>query len=512
MNKYTVRPLKDNDTISVEVPGSKSITNRALLLAAMRTDKCTLTGVLFSDDSRAFLSCLKSLGFELKINEQDKTVTITGTGGNIPNRTASINVGSAGTAARFLTVFLAFAGGDYFLDASPQMCRRPMEALLTSLEKAGVTIECTGEKGHFPFRLSSKGICVDEMTTDTDISSQYASAMLMSAPLLDKGLRVNLTGSRTHGSYINITLRMMEQFGYSYTREGDSIIINPAGSDNKSGNSTNVKTVSCAGVQDSNHSRTGFTYNIEPDVSAACYFYAMSPICGKTVQVKNVHLASMQGDIQFIKALKDIGCIMCDTSRSTADATSEDNVTGTNVTNATPEGLNPDDGLVLYPPASGRYPGIDISMKDYSDQTMTMAVVAAFAHSPSTIRNVGHIQYQESDRLNAIISGLNRLGCKCEAITDENGDRTGLYIKPPFTDHTDNVHGVDTTAVAARDHEANTYGMHGADIETYEDHRIAMAFSLTGLRIPGVTILNPLCCRKTFENYFEVLDSLCVEE
>ncbi|MCR5235223.1 MAG: 3-phosphoshikimate 1-carboxyvinyltransferase [Lachnospiraceae bacterium] len=509
MNKYTVRPLKDDDTISVEVPGSKSITNRALLLAAMRTDKCTLTGVLFSEDSRAFLSCLKELGFELTINEPAKTVTITGTGGRIPNREASINVGSAGTAARFLTVFLAFAGGDYFLDATPQMRRRPMEALLTCLKEAGVTIECTGEEGHFPFRLRSKGISVNEMSTDTDISSQYASAMLMSAPLLDRGLRVNLTGSRTDGSYINITLRMMDQFGYSYMREGNSIFVNPACTNSKSDSTTTTNALSNPDGQDDKNIPTDFTYKIEPDVSAACYFYAMSPICGKTVQVKNVHLDSMQGDIRFLKTLEDIGCIVCDTSC---------NIPDTKPTNDTSDRLNPDNGLVLYPPTSGRYPGIDISMKDYSDQTMTMAVVAAFANSPSTIRNIGHIRYQESDRLNAIITELNRLGCKCEPVSDDNTDATGLHIEPPLTDCADTDycantdHSSDTGIPNTQDYETNSHGMHGADIETYEDHRIAMAFSLTGLRIPGVSILNPMCCKKTFENYFEVLDSLCIDE
>lgn len=438
MDKYSVRPLKDKDSFTVSVPGSKSITNRALLLAAMCEGPCTLNGVLFSDDSRAFLSCLKELGFDLTIDEEEKRVTITGTGGRIPNGKASINVGSAGTAARFLTVFLAFAGGEYEMDASPQMCKRPMEPLISDLRKAGVRITCKKEEGHFPFTLHSSGLSIREMTSSTDISSQFASAILMAAPLLDKGLKLTLEGSRTNGSYINITLKMMSQFGFGFTRNGDVITVSPCRSINKE------------------------SYNIEPDMSAACYFYAMAPICGKVMQVRGVHPDSMQGDYQFIRVLEKLGCTATDDK----------------------------DGVILNPPEKGEYPGIDKDMKDFSDQTMTMAVTAAFAASPTTIRNVGHIRYQESDRLHAIINELNRLGCKCSAIDED----TGIYIEP------------DTRYGSA---QHGTF-YHGADIETYEDHRIAMAFALAGLRIPGVNILNPGCCRKTFENYFEVLDSICM--
>ncbi len=426
MDKYTVRPLKDNNSFTVEVPGSKSITNRALLLAAMSRRTCRLNGVLFSDDSRAFLSCLEDLGFDLDTDENNKRVTIKGTGGVIPNRKASVNVGSAGTAARFLTVFLAFSGGTYSLDASEQMRKRPMEPLISDLRKVGVSINCTKEEGHFPFVLSSERIHISEMTSNTDISSQFASALIMSAPLLNNGLTIKLSGSRTNGSYINITLKMMSQFGFKYSRTGDTISVMPGmGSDPES-------------------------YEIEPDMSAACYFYAIAPICSRIIKVQGVHPDSMQGDCQFISILEKLGC-------KTKDE---------------------EDGLIVMPPPSGSYPGINVDMKDFSDQTMTMAVTAAYATSPTEIKNVGHIRFQESDRLHAIITELNRLGCKCSP-TDND---TGIFIEPG--------------------------PLHGADIETYEDHRMAMAFSLAGLKTPGVTILNPLCCRKTFEDFFDVLDSI----
>lgn len=430
MDRYTVRPLKNGKGFTITVPGSKSITNRALLLAAMCEGNCSLNGVLFSDDSRAFLSCLKELGFSLNINENDKTVVIEGTGGMIPKRNASINVGSAGTAARFLTVFLAFLGGEYTLDASPQMRKRPMEPLISDLRKAGIGITCSGEEGHFPFILKSDGIRTSEMTSNTDISSQFASAILMASPLLKSGLKLNLEGSRTNGSYINITLKMLSQFGFEYERTDDTIAVIHG------------------------HGINPGSYDIEPDMSAACYFYAMAPICDRIMQVRGVHKDSMQGDIQFIDVLETLGCKI----------------------NDAPE------GIILEPPVTGSYKGLDIDMKDFSDQTMTMAVTAAFADSPTTIRNIGHIRFQESDRLHAIVTELNRLGCKCTPIEED----TGLKIEPER--------------------------MHGADIETYEDHRMAMAFSLIGLRVPDVSILDPMCCKKTFENYFEILDTITEKE
>lgn len=427
MDTYKVRPLKADDNFDIEVPGSKSITNRALLLAAMGNGKCKLNGVLFSDDSRAFLSCLKELGFNLDINESSKEVIIEGTNGIIPKKAASINVGSAGTAARFLTVFLAFAGGDYALNASPQMCKRPMEPLISTLRDSGVTITCLKEEGHFPFTMHSEGIAVSTMSSNTDVSSQFASAMLMGAVLLKDGLKVVLEGSRTEGAYIKITLKMMEQFGIKYIKTEN--IINVSNGDNYH-------------IDE---------YDIEPDVSAAGYFYALAPIANKTVRVKGVHLNSMQGDIKFINALTNFGCVLEETPY----------------------------GLKIIPSDQDSYDGIDINMNDFSDQTMTMAVVAAFAKTPTTIHGISHIRVQESDRLMAIVNELNRLGIEAKPI--ENYD--GIYIVPGM--------------------------MHGANIETYEDHRMAMSFSLIGLKVPNVTILNPMCCKKTFENYFEVLDSIC---
>lgn len=424
--RYMVPQMKDKEDIVVSVPGSKSITNRALIIAALSDSKCVLKGVLFSDDSRAVLDCLQHLGFRLEIDEVRKQVTIWGGGRQIPNRKAVLNVRSAGTAARFITVMLALAGGEYTLHASEQMKRRPMAGLLSILRKAGAGIVCLEEEGHFPLMIRSDSLRIKELSVDTDVSSQYASALLLAGVLLPEGLAVNLEGSRKDGSYIGLTLRMMSQFGI----EAD-----------KKENGYQVLAPSQFGTD---------TYQIEPDVSGACYFYAMAPLLGVNVLVEQIHEDSMQGDIRFLKVLEKMGCILEESAR----------------------------GLWVKGRRLEGYPGMEVDMRDFSDQTMTMAVLAAFAATKTRIRNVGHIRFQESDRIRAIITELGKLGIVCE----ETDGGTGIAIYPgPIV---------------------------GGEVETYEDHRIAMAFTLIGLKTGNIVIQNPLCCKKTFENYFALIDRI----
>lgn len=424
--EYKVSKIERAGEIRVQVPGSKSITNRALLLAALSDRKCLLQGVLFSDDSRGFLECLINLGFEAEIREDKQEVLIQGAGGKIPAGEGTINVRSAGTAARFLTVMLAFAGGEYELTASPQMCRRPMQPLLDILEKAGAEIIYRGEEGHFPFHLSSHHLTLDEVSVDTGISSQFASALLMSGTILDKGLKVTLSGDRTEGAYIKMTIQMMRQFGIPVSREENCYLI------------PHQKEFGLA------------KYQIEPDVSGACYFYAMAPLLKTNVIVKNVYMDCMQGDIKFLSVLKDMGC-----------------------------GLEErQEGVMIDGRGLESYPGLALSMKDFSDQTMTLAALAPFASSPTLIKNVGHIRLQESDRLHAILTELSRMGIECKEVPEEDG----LMICPGNVAET--------------------------RVETYEDHRMAMAFTLVGLKTGVITIKNPECCKKTFENYFQLIDEI----
>ncbi len=434
MEKYIVKKVKEKKNINVEVPGSKSITNRALMLAAISNGTCKLNGVLFSDDSRAFLECLERLGFQLEIDEEKKQVIIKGENGHIPNNNVTINVRSAGTAARFMTVLLAVCGGDYILESSEQMKKRPMSQLLESLRGKGVDINCLEKEGHFPFEIHSQGICQTDISIDTTKSSQYASALLMAGAV--NGMNVRLTGSRVEGAYIKITLRMLEQFGIRCEEAKDT---NEEGCGN-----TKVYR-----IQKKEFSKE--QYDIEPDMSAACYFYAMGLLLGVKSKVKGIRLDSMQGDVKFLQVLKKLGCNISETDAVEIDA----------------ENVN-------------EYSGIEIDMSDFSDQALTMAVVAAFAKTPTKIMNVGHIRVQESDRVQVIVNELRKLGCGAEILVEHGS--TDILITPKM--------------------------MHGAEIDTYEDHRVAMSFAMAGLRIDGVIINNPMCCKKTFENYFEVLERI----
>lgn len=507
-DSYQVRKLNPRKEYLIQVPGSKSITNRAFLLAALSGKKCVLSGVLFSDDTRGFLDCLIQLGFRVEIKEEKQKVTIQGTDGRIPNPEASINVRSAGTAARFLTVALAFAGGNYYLDASEQMRKRPMEPILKILEKLNVKFRFNNEEYHFPFELSSQFAedeeqkdkiqkdkvqndkiqkdkiqkmeaeedrCrndveqeeneMSEITIDTNLSSQFASALLMAACLLPTGLKIHLTGSRTAGSYIKMTLAMMKQFGIRVEQ-----------------------TENCYEI--AHQEGWGLTeYEVEPDVSAACYFYAMVPLLKTSVIVKGVQEKSLQGDIQFLNVLEQMGCQK----------------------EKTPKGIR----LTMKEPEMH---GVDISMKDFSDQTMTLAALAPFADCVTRIHNIGHIRFQESDRIRAILTELQRMGVRCEEAPEIDGIQIFPWGKVP-EDHivaegestiecestTENESAAESKSVAERESITERGNI---TIETYDDHRMAMAFTLPGLKTGNIVIKNPGCCRKTFENYFSVIDSL----
>lgn len=429
MDTYEVKTLRHPVHLDLEVPGSKSITNRALFLAALSRGRTHLTGVLFSEDSRYFLSSLESLGFEVEIREERKEVWVSGCGGGIPKREAKIYVGSAGTAARFLTAMLALSDGIYTIQASEQMKKRPMKPLFDALAQMGAEFTYLEKEGYLPVRVKGcRGGC-QEAYIDISRSTQFLSALLMMAPVLGGDFHIHITSEKKDGSYIRITRRMMEQFGVKSSfdeKEGSYLIRGGQGYQRKE-------------------------YAIEPDVSAACYFYAMAALTGGKTLVRGVHEDSMQGDLRFLDVLEELGC-----ERKETEAGIE--ITGTK---------------------DGRYSGIEIDMNDFSDQTMTLAALAVFADTRTVIKNIGHIRLQESDRLSAIATELARMGIEVQEGEDF------LVIHPG-------------TPRPCR-------------VRTYEDHRMAMAFSLVGLRSEGIVIEDPLCCKKTFEGYFEVLDQILEE-
>ena len=350
------------------------------------------------------IECLIELGFSVEVDDELCTVTIKGEGGIIPNKKASINVKSSGTTARFLSAMLAVGGGEFTLNSSEQMKKRPMKEFLDLLVDLGVEVDYLEEDGHFPFVIKSNGLKDFDIEINTDASTQFASAMLMTQSV--SGANISLTGARVNGAYIEMTKKMIETFGPDY--------------------------------------------KVEPDVSAACYFYAMALVLGTKAKVSGVHLDSLQGDIKFLKILEQMG----------ADIKDED------------------DGVLVDASLVTSYEGLEVDMKDFSDQALTFAVVAAFAKTPSVTRNVGHIRHQESNRMMVIKNELEKIGCDVEIKEDD------IFIIP----------GV----------------LHGAEIETYDDHRVAMSFAIAGLKVENIVIQNPKCCEKTFANYFEILDEITV--
>ena len=380
--------------LKVSVPGSKSITNRALLLATLADGRSTLKGVLFSDDSRHFLNCIQELGFQTTVDEGAKVITVEGCGGTVPKPEAKQFVGSAGTAARFLTAYLGISEGIYHMDASDQMRKRPMAPLLDSLKELGCEViyepsEDNLGEGHFPFTLKSHGFQKDCISVNIDSSSQFLSALLIASCLSEKDFTAYIEG--THGrSYIDMTVKMMEQFGVKavplYYCSGEM----NHGNARDNGINTDIpdngdaggisRCAHCANSTLPMGYRTAagqtyrpLEYQVEPDVSAACYFYAIAP----------------------------------------------------------------------------------------------------YADSPTVITGIGHIRFQESDRITAIVTELRKMGIRCE----ETECSITIYPGHPQK----------------------------ALVETYDDHRMAMGFSLTGLRSDGIVIANPDCCKKTFEEYFDVL-------
>lgn len=428
MSQYEVKTINHPLDCTVEVPGSKSITNRALLMAALAKGKSVLNGVLFSNDSRYFLTSLISLGYIIEVNEVENYVAINGHGADIPKKNATIDVGSAGTAARFLTAMLALSDGEYVINASEQMKKRPMLPLFEALTAMGAEFTFIEKNGHLPVKVKGAAfngaVPASEVDIDISESTQFLSALLMVAPMLENGLKINITSKKTEGSYIKITTKMMHQFGCDTLHEG-SVYEIPAG-----------------------QTYMAETYLIEPDVSAACYFYAAAALTGGHVLVKNVHSTSMQGDMKFLDVLKQMGCVIREER----------------------------EGIYVTGPENGQYSGVDVDMNDFSDQTMTLAAIAPFANTPTYIKNIGHIRLQESDRIHAIVTELTRVGINVKE------ERDAIRIHPGTP--------------------------HGAVIQTYDDHRMAMAFALIGLKCEGIVIDNCECCGKTFENYFSVLDSL----
>jgi 3-phosphoshikimate 1-carboxyvinyltransferase len=407
----------------IRPPGSKSITNRALVCAALADGVSTLRGALDSEDTRVMVGGLSRLGIDVETRDAGKTVIVKGAGGEIPALEAELICGNSGTTIRFLTALATLGHGSFRLDGVERMRQRPIGDLLDALNQLGARAKSENDNGCPPVVVHANGLPGGTTTVRGDISSQFLSGLLMAAPAALSPVVLEIDGPLVSQPYVRMTLAVMRAFGINVETVA------------------NMNRFKIAAPQ---IYKAG-TFAIEPDASAASYFWAAAAVTGGEVTVEGLSAASLQGDVAFVDCLEQMGCeVRCD-----ADAVT---VVGR------------------------RLKGVDVDMNAISDTVQTLSVVSLFADGPTTIRNVAHIRHKETDRIAALAAELQKLG----ASVTERDD--GLTIVPGK--------------------------LQAATINTYNDHRMAMSFSLAGLRIAGVRIDNPQCVDKTYPEFFNDLAGL----
>ncbi|HEY2892640.1 MAG TPA: 3-phosphoshikimate 1-carboxyvinyltransferase [Pirellulales bacterium] len=420
-SQIEIEPVSAPLDASIRPPGSKSLTNRALVCAALARGRSILQGALASEDTRVMIDALKTLGISISEADQGRTLEIDGCGGTIPSHGAELYIANSGTTVRFLTALVSLADGDFRLHGTPRMHERPISDLLESLAELGVNARSEAGTGCPPVVIRADGLHAARVAMRGDVSSQFLSALLMAAPYAQPSvtasqLEIDITGELVSKPYVDMTIAVMEAFGARVTRSA---------------------VATHFGIPPAVYQAR--RYEIEPDASAASYFWAAAAISGGRVRVEGLDRTSLQGDVAFCDCLAQMGCEVEYFGR------------GTSVT-----------GKPLR--------GIEIDMNAISDTVQTLAAVALFADGPTTIRGVAHIRHKETDRIGALACELRKLGVR----VDEHHD--GLTIVPGK--------------------------LRPAVIETYDDHRMAMSMALVGLRVPGVVIDDPDCTNKTYPNYF----------
>jgi len=414
-----IRPARPGLDAVVRVPGSKSVTNRALLLAGLASGRSVLRGALEAGDTDAFAAGLRSLG--VAVERGDDEVVVHGASGPFPAAEADVYCAEAGTAARFLLAAAAAGRGSYRFDAAPQLRRRPLALLLDALRAQGARTE-PDDAGALPLTLRAGGLAGGDLRLPGDTSSQFVSALLMAAPLGRAPLDLHVDGLVSR-PYVSMTLRMMDQFGAGADVAADDRFVVPPGA------------------------YAGRDYAVEPDASTASYFFAAAAVTGGRVKVLGLHRhGALQGDVAFLDVLECMGCKVAD---------------------------EPDGAAVTGP---GALSGLEVDMADISDTFMTLAAIAPLATSPVTITGIGNVRLKESDRITAMEENLGRTG----VVTESGPDRLRVFPTTP----------------------------RGARIDPHGDHRIAMAFSVLGLRVPGVVVEDPDCVAKTCPGFFELWSGL----
>ena len=407
---------------TLRLPGSKSISNRALLLAALAEGDTLLHDLLSSDDVDRMLDALRTLSVDWQHAGGDD-YRVRGTGGRFPVRKADLFLGNAGTAFRPLTAVLALMGGEYRLHGVPRMHERPIGDLVDALRQVGARIDYEGNEGYPPLRIHAAQLNdAAVVRVRGDVSSQFLTGLLMALPLTGRAVRIEVEGELISKPYVDITLALMRQFGVTAERQGWQAIELPA----------NARYVS-----------PGDCY-VEGDASSASYFLAAGAIGGGPVRVEGVGRDSVQGDVAFAQALEQLGARIA---------------------------MGPN-WIEAQAPESGRLSAFDLDLNHIPDAAMTLAICALFADGPSRLRNIASWRVKETDRISAMATELRKLG----AIVEEGADY--LAITPP---------------AALTPHAA---------IGTYDDHRMAMCFSLATLGRVPVRIMDPGCVAKTFPDYF----------
>lgn len=410
-------PLETTPDANIAVPGSKSLTNRAVVCAVLASGTSTLDNVLLSDDTEAMFGVARALGADVALDAAARRVKVVGLAGSPAAGPAELDVRMSGTTARFAVPLAARGSGSYVVDGHPAMRARPMDAIANALREMGVGVD--GDA--LPMTVSAGSWTGGAIQVPGSASSQFASGLLLSAPGLRDGLNLSLTGDIVSQSYLDLTVSVMESFGAEIERADRSYRVSSA-------------------------PYRAAAYSVEPDASAASYFFAAAAVTGGRVRIDGLGSRSLQGDVAFVRILEQMGAT---------------------VTVA-------EDFIEVKGPA--QLSGVTVDMSDCSDTAQTLAAIAPFATSPTRVTGIGFIRKKETDRISAVVTELNRLGVGA----DEESD--GFVINP-------------STPSTAR-------------LATYDDHRMAMSFALVGLMVPGVEILDPGCVAKTFPDYFETLDLL----
>ncbi len=417
-----VSPIEGPLDAVVALPGSKSITNRALVCAALADGESVLHGALRADDTEAMLDGLAALGIDLVADWAADRLTVHGCGGQPHADVALIDARMSGTTSRFLLPLAAMGEGTRRVDGANRLRERPMASAVEALRSLGAGVHDVGAPGHLPVEVVGGSLRGGEVALAGDVSSQFLSGLLLAAPAMPEGLRVRLTSELVSRPYVDMTVAVMAAFGAHVDHPDERTWR----------------------VDPQPYQRA--SYVIEPDASAASYVFAAAAIVGGTVRVEGLGRASLQGDVAFVDLLRRMGAVVDQTDTATT-------VTG-----------------------SGRLTGVDADLSQISDTAQTLAVVAAFADGPTRVSGIGFIRAKETDRIRAVVNELQRVGI----VALEEPD--GFVVHP----------GPVGSAI----------------IETYDDHRMAMAFALLGLRVPGIRIADPECVGKTYPGFWAMLDGL----